>query len=107
MIRTCVELGDANPIVSIHDQGAGGSGNVLKARPAFASAAPCNVCCGHACDPCARAAGPSGPCGARCQQRWGWLYRQEIVEPLGATIDVDKFIVGDPTMSVLEIWGAE
>ena len=39
--------------------------------------------------------------------RWGWLYRQEIVDPLGATIDVDKFIVGDPTMSVLEIWGAE
>ncbi len=30
VIRTCVELGDRNPIVSIHDQGAGGNGNVLK-----------------------------------------------------------------------------
>src|SRR3990172_4586886 len=29
-IRACVELGDANPIVSIHDQGAGGNCNVLK-----------------------------------------------------------------------------
>jgi len=30
VVRACVELGDANPIVSIHDQGAGGNGNVLK-----------------------------------------------------------------------------
>ena len=30
VIRACVELGDANPIVSIHDQGAGGNGNVCK-----------------------------------------------------------------------------
>lgn len=30
VIRSCVELGDANPIISIHDQGAGGNGNVLK-----------------------------------------------------------------------------
>uniref|UniRef100_A0A7S4EUI8 phosphoribosylformylglycinamidine synthase n=1 Tax=Chrysotila carterae TaxID=13221 RepID=A0A7S4EUI8_CHRCT len=30
VIRACVELGDRNPIVSIHDQGAGGNGNVLK-----------------------------------------------------------------------------
>jgi phosphoribosylformylglycinamidine synthase len=30
VIRACVELGDANPIVSIHDQGAGGNCNVLK-----------------------------------------------------------------------------
>jgi phosphoribosylformylglycinamidine synthase len=30
VIRGCVELGDLNPIVSIHDQGAGGNGNVLK-----------------------------------------------------------------------------
>lgn len=29
-IRGCVELNDKNPIVSIHDQGAGGSANVLK-----------------------------------------------------------------------------
>jgi phosphoribosylformylglycinamidine synthase len=30
VIRACSELGDANPIVSIHDQGAGGNCNVLK-----------------------------------------------------------------------------
>lgn len=28
VVRTCVEMGDANPIVSIHDQGAGGNCNV-------------------------------------------------------------------------------
>jgi len=38
VIRACVELGAKNPIVSIHDQGAGGNGNVLKeiAEPAGA-----------------------------------------------------------------------
>jgi len=30
VVRACVELGDKNPIVSIHDQGAGGNANVLK-----------------------------------------------------------------------------
>lgn len=29
-IRDCLELRDKNPIQSIHDQGAGGNGNVLK-----------------------------------------------------------------------------
>lgn len=29
VIRACVELGELNPIASIHDQGAGGPGNVL------------------------------------------------------------------------------
>ena len=61
VIRACVELGDRNPIVSIHDQGAGGNGNVLK----------------------------------------------EIVDPLGARLFLRKIPVGDPTLSVLEIWGAE
>ncbi|HCR19366.1 MAG TPA: phosphoribosylformylglycinamidine synthase [Candidatus Latescibacteria bacterium] len=61
VIRACVELGDANPIVSIHDQGAGGSCNVLK----------------------------------------------EIVEPGGAKINVRAIPVGDSSLSVLEIWGAE
>lgn len=50
-----------NPIQSIHDQGAGGNGNVLK----------------------------------------------EIVDPLGAKIYCDKFSLGDPTIDVLELWGAE
>eukprot|EP00746_Dinoflagellata_sp_MGD_P156639 gnl/MRDRNA2_/MRDRNA2_85913_c0_seq1.p1 gnl/MRDRNA2_/MRDRNA2_85913_c0~~gnl/MRDRNA2_/MRDRNA2_85913_c0_seq1.p1 ORF type:complete len:1338 (+),score=293.78 gnl/MRDRNA2_/MRDRNA2_85913_c0_seq1:88-4101(+) len=30
VIRACIELGDQNPLLSIHDQGCGGSGNVLK-----------------------------------------------------------------------------
>ncbi|HAT74026.1 MAG: Phosphoribosylformylglycinamidine synthase [Candidatus Moranbacteria bacterium GW2011_GWF2_36_839] len=30
VIRACVEMEDKNPIVSVHDQGAGGSANVLK-----------------------------------------------------------------------------
>ncbi|SER32534.1 phosphoribosylformylglycinamidine synthase [Faunimonas pinastri] len=29
VIRACVELGDLNPVASIHDQGAGGPGNVV------------------------------------------------------------------------------
>ena len=61
VIRACVELGDANPIVSIHDQGAGGNCNVVK----------------------------------------------EIIYPAGATIEVRKIQLGDNTLSVLEIWGAE
>ncbi len=61
MLRSCVELGEKNPIISIHDQGAGGNGNVLK----------------------------------------------EIVEPLGARYDLRKIPLGDPTLSALEIWGAE
>ena len=60
-IRACIELGDANPIVSIHDQGAGGNCNVLK----------------------------------------------EIVSPAGARVEVRDIPVGDDTLSVLEIWGAE
>ena len=38
VIRACVEMGEGNPIVSIHDQGAGGNCNVLKeiAEPAGA-----------------------------------------------------------------------
>lgn len=61
VIRACVELGNENPIVSIHDQGAGGNCNVVK----------------------------------------------EIIYPSGAKIDIRKIIVGDNTLSVLEIWGAE
>lgn len=30
VLRACVELGDGNPIVSLHDQGAGGNCNVVK-----------------------------------------------------------------------------
>ncbi len=61
VIRASIELGEDNPIVSIHDQGAGGNCNVVK----------------------------------------------EIIYPAGAKIDIRKIIVGDETLSVLEIWGAE
>lgn len=61
VVRTCVELGARNPILSIHDQGAGGNCNVVK----------------------------------------------EIIYPGGAEIDIRKVIVGDETMSVMDIWGAE
>ena len=61
VIRACVERGDKNPIVSIHDQGAGGNCNVVK----------------------------------------------EIIYPAGAKIDIRKIIIGDNTLSILEIWGAE
>jgi len=61
VIRACIEMGDGNPILSIHDQGAGG---------------PCNVL-------------------------------TELVEPAGGRIEIRNIQVGDKTMSVLEIWGAE
>ena len=35
------------------------------------------------------------------------LQVKEIIYPLGATIDVREIKLGDETMSVLEIWGAE
>ncbi|XP_065059217.1 phosphoribosylformylglycinamidine synthase-like [Rhopilema esculentum] len=61
VIRACVEMVDENPICSIHDQGAGGNGNVLK----------------------------------------------EIAYPAGAVIRSKDFTLGDPTISTLELWGAE
>ena len=30
LMRACCDMGDDNPIISVHDQGAGGNGNVLK-----------------------------------------------------------------------------
>jgi phosphoribosylformylglycinamidine synthase len=30
LMRACCDLRDRNPIISVHDQGAGGNGNVLK-----------------------------------------------------------------------------
>uniref|UniRef100_A0A8C9SZA2 Phosphoribosylformylglycinamidine synthase n=1 Tax=Scleropages formosus TaxID=113540 RepID=A0A8C9SZA2_SCLFO len=60
-LRACLERPGGNPICSIHDQGAGGNGNVLK----------------------------------------------ELSEPAGAVIYASKFKTGDPTLSVLELWGAE
>jgi len=61
VIRACNEMGAGSLIEVIHDQGAGGPGNVLK----------------------------------------------ELVETIGGRIDIRRIRVGDPTMSVLEIWVAE
>ena len=61
IIRACVEMGGKNPIISIHDQGAGGNCNVVK----------------------------------------------EIIYPAGAKIEIRNIQLGDDTLSVLEIWGAE
>lgn len=61
VIRRCIELGDLNPIVTIHDQGAGG---------------PCNVL-------------------------------TELVEKAGGKIRLYNINLGDPTMSVVQIWCAE
>ncbi len=61
VIRTCIEMEDKNPIMSIHDQGAGGPANVLK----------------------------------------------ELVEKSGGKIELRRIKLGDPTLSVLEIWIAE
>lgn len=61
VLRACVEMGESNPIISIHDQGAGGNCNVVK----------------------------------------------EIIYPEGAKIDIRNVLLGDKTLSVLEIWGAE
>lgn len=40
VVRACIELGSDNPILAIHDQGAGGNGNVLKelVEPGYAGA---------------------------------------------------------------------
>ena len=61
VIRACVEMGEKNPIISIHDQGAGGNCNVVK----------------------------------------------EIIYPAGAKIEIRNILLGDNTLSILEIWGAE
>ena len=61
VVRACIELGKENPIVSIHDQGAGGNSNVLK----------------------------------------------EIAEPAGCVLQIRDLLIGDKSLSVLEIWGSE
>ncbi|XP_026328258.1 phosphoribosylformylglycinamidine synthase [Hyposmocoma kahamanoa] len=60
VVRGCLEA-KINPVESIHDQGAGGNGNVLK----------------------------------------------ELVEPEGAVVFTKEFQLGDPTITTLELWGAE
>ena len=40
-------------------------------------------------------------CGGNCSSL------KEILDPVGGKIDIRKIVLGDPSMSVLEIWGAE
>ncbi|CAJ0578463.1 unnamed protein product, partial [Mesorhabditis spiculigera] len=61
IVRACAELGKENPILSIHDQGAGGNGNVLK----------------------------------------------ELCEGAGGHVFADSFELGDPSVSIRELWTAE
>lgn len=60
VIRSCLEM-EVNPIMALHDQGAGGNANVLK----------------------------------------------ELMEGAGGVVFRDSFTLGDPTLSTLEVWGAE
>ncbi|XP_063883180.1 phosphoribosylformylglycinamidine synthase-like isoform X3 [Scylla paramamosain] len=60
VIRGCLEM-EVNPIMALHDQGAGGNANVLK----------------------------------------------ELMEGAGGLVFRDSFTLGDPTLSTLEVWGAE
>lgn len=61
VIRACVAMGNKNPIIIAHDQGAGGPGNVLK----------------------------------------------ELVEKAGGKVHLRRINLGDPTLSVVQIWVAE
>jgi phosphoribosylformylglycinamidine synthase len=61
VIRACAEKGGNNPIIVVHDQGAGGPGNVLT----------------------------------------------EIMDPVGGNISIRSIALGDPSLSVVEIWCAE
>lgn len=61
VFRFCIAMGIRNPIISLHDQGAGGVANLLK----------------------------------------------ELVEKAGGRIELRKIVLGDPNMSVVEIWIAE
>jgi len=40
-------------------------------------------------------------CGGNCN------VLKEVLDPIGGQIDIREIVLGDPTMSVLEIWGAE
>lgn len=83
VVRSCVELGDKNPIVQIHDQGAGGNCNVLKEiiYPLGGTIEVRDVKVGS-CQPC-------------------------HVNPHTDPLTPSDNKVGDETLSVMEIWGAE
>lgn len=93
LVRACVEMGDKNPILSIHDQGAGGNGTTTQfhfihliqnsdIRVAYELNLLCIVVL-------------SGN------------VLKEIVEPAGAIIFTKNFELGDESISTMELWGAE
>jgi phosphoribosylformylglycinamidine synthase len=90
VIRVCCEMGDANPIATIHDQGAGGNCNVLKEIVAPAGGV-INVCILFLSSFFST---HNVSCTCLC------------VFILSHT-QIRDIIVGDASMSVLEIWGAE
>ena len=97
VVRACVDMGLDNPIEQIHDQGAGGNCNVV--RLLWGWEGP------HLSDRMQDVAKPS--CITLHKQVALFVQVKEIIYPLGAEIDVREIKLGDETMSVLEIWGAE
>nr|CAD7462723.1 unnamed protein product [Timema tahoe] len=86
VIRACLERGADNPILSIHDQGAGGNGESRSVT------------------------GQLSTNNWHKQKHFTRYFRnvlKELVEPAGAVIFSRRFPLGDPTISTLELWGAE
>lgn len=79
VVRACAELGAENPILSIHDQGAGGNGSEV-ARVLF---------------------------NAKKTSTFPGNVLKELVEGGGAVISADNFELGDETISARELWTAE
>ena len=100
VIRACVELGAGNPIVSIHDQGAGGNCNVLKeiVSPAGKNGAHCYFIPMSYLPTCLLAPAASSP---------STMPRPITSRIAGGVINVRSILCGDASLSVLEIWGAE
>ena len=97
VVRACVDMGPDNPIEQIHDQGAGGNCNVVRL-----------LWCWEVAHLTYRMQGVAKLlCLTLHKQLVLFVQVKEIIYPLGAEIDVREIKLGDETMSVLEIWGAE
>lgn len=122
VVRSCVEMGDKNPIVQIHDQGAGGNCNVVKEiiYPLGAGGMPSALSCllchrsssayllpHYCCVISADLLQSSTVSSSRAALAQGLPSSQPLCCPMCAEIDVRAVRVGDDTLSVLEIWGAE
>ena len=84
VIRACIDLGERNPIVSIHDQGAGGEPKSLV--PHVHTLQDMLIY----------------TCGNRIGN--GNVLK-EISDPLGAVLEIRSLPVGDDTLSILEVRG--